>query len=371
MNLRENIIKILREEFNQSIRRRVKFGEIDKFVNRNMVSNFKKDEPIENSINSTINDVVNEVMFGVFVDDDVQFHKLWHEFKSFIRKKYTDDLRQYFERRQKEVDHGNNEMDFKYIFVKHDKPYLQGNWRGFQEGFDSFDDMITKYGGWIDVDWDEVKQKLDSIKNFPENTFTGRYNSAPLSISKVGDEGNTWGYNFSVIKSIPKENVSKVKDIQTEGLHDTSWENDKGDKITLIDLLNATGDIPVQKISVEELKPHLLSWDGNEDEIKKIERADLQYPILIFVDDDGSFISIIDGHHRAQKAVRKGLETIKAKIIPINSLPKDIRKVFSHMGRQEEMNEGELTERCWKGYTQKGMKTMFGKRYPNCVKKTK
>ena len=31
----------------------------------------------------------------------------------------------------------------------------------------------------------------------------------------------------------------------------------------------------------------------------------------------------------------------------------------------------ELTERCWKGYTQKGMKTMFGKKYPNCVKKTK
>jgi len=30
--------------------------------------------------------------------------------------------------------------------------------------------------------------------------------------------------------------------------------------------------------------------------------------------------------------------------------------------------EAEITERCWKGYTQKGMKTMFGKRYPNCVK---
>ena len=37
----------------------------------------------------------------------------------------------------------------------------------------------------------------------------------------------------------------------------------------------------------------------------------------------------------------------------------------------EEMKEGELTEKCWKGYTQKGMKTMFGKRYPNCVKKNK
>jgi|LakMenEpi03Aug12_release.lakeMendotaPanAssembly.Ray.scaffolds.fasta_scaffold445754_1 hypothetical protein len=37
----------------------------------------------------------------------------------------------------------------------------------------------------------------------------------------------------------------------------------------------------------------------------------------------------------------------------------------------DEITEGELTEKCWTGYTQKGMKTMFGKRYPNCVKKTK
>ena len=47
---------------------------------------------------------------------------------------------------------------------------------------------------------------------------------------------------------------------------------------------------------------------------------------------------------------------------------------FNHLkqpGKQEEMKEGELTEKCWSGYTQKGMKTMFGKRYPNCVKKTK
>jgi uncharacterized membrane protein (UPF0127 family) len=28
-----------------------------------------------------------------------------------------------------------------------------------------------------------------------------------------------------------------------------------------------------------------------------------------------------------------------------------------------------LGENCWKGYEKKGMKTMFGKRYPNCVKK--
>ena len=28
-----------------------------------------------------------------------------------------------------------------------------------------------------------------------------------------------------------------------------------------------------------------------------------------------------------------------------------------------------IVEKCWKGYQKKGMKTMFGKRVPNCVKK--
>lgn len=39
-----------------------------------------------------------------------------------------------------------------------------------------------------------------------------------------------------------------------------------------------------------------------------------------------------------------------------------------HLHFKHQYNEEEITERCWKGYTQKGMKTMFGKRYPNCVK---
>jgi hypothetical protein len=35
---------------------------------------------------------------------------------------------------------------------------------------------------------------------------------------------------------------------------------------------------------------------------------------------------------------------------------------------KDKLKEDILTEKCWKGYTQKGMKTMFGKKYPNCVK---
>ena len=131
-----------------------------------------------------------------------------------------------------------------------------------------------------------------------------------------------------------QEQISRIQSMMgviNEGLHDTSWENEEGDKITLLDLLDATQDIPVEEYPMEELKPHLLTWDNDDEEVKKIEKADLQYPILIFVNDEGKFLSIIDGHHRAQKAARRGLDTIKAKVIPINSLPKNIRKVFKHM----------------------------------------
>jgi hypothetical protein len=375
MSQKETIRRILREELTNPIRRRIDFSKIDSIIKKHRTGSFQKEEPTElgTAITRTIHKAMYDIMPREFEDYGDEYHKVWDEIKQYLKDKYGEELRQYFEKRRRDADEDKNPLGIKYIFVKHDKPYSNSGWRGFADGFDSFDEMITKYGDWVDVDWDEVKKKLDNINYYPESTFTNTMNSRPLKISSAGDEGNTWGYNFSIIKQIPKDNVDKVKNIQTEGLHDTSWENDKGDKITLVDLLDATKDIPIKNISVEKLKPKLLSWDGDKEEIAKIEKADLQYPILIFVDDNNRFISIIDGHHRAQKAARNDLKTIKAKIIPINTLPKDIRKVFSHMGKQEEMKEveQELVERCWKGYTQKGMKTMFGKRYPNCVKKTK
>ena len=46
-----------------------------------------------------------------------------------------------------------------------------------------------------------------------------------------------------------------------------------------------------------------------------------------------------------------------------------IKKSYLQQIILEELSH--LNEKCWPGYTQKGMKTMFGKRYPNCVKKKK
>ena len=42
-----------------------------------------------------------------------------------------------------------------------------------------------------------------------------------------------------------QENISRIKKVMglNEGLHDTSWQNEEGDKITLMDLLIATDHI--------------------------------------------------------------------------------------------------------------------------------
>ena len=43
----------------------------------------------------------------------------------------------------------------------------------------------------------------------------------------------------------------------------------------------------------------------------------------------------------------------------------------SGRNKYEQVTFQQFQEKCWPGYEKKGMKTMFGKRYPNCVKKKK
>jgi len=354
MSLKQIIRKILRESrLPINVRRRINYDEenINNLLKKFALRNLGQNKKIHITSRLTCRDVAYELLDGIQSEfGDTEFNYMENVLTDYLEEKYGEQLKEFI---KDFYDESGNELGSRYVFEKHSERH-GGN--GFSEGYETWNLLLKHYASWFpDLDWKELKMKLDNMKS-----------GGKILIKKPGDINNNMGYYFS-LQRFDDDKINKIE--QTEGLHDTSWENE-GEKITLIDLLNATDNIPVKNVSVEKLKPHLLSWNNDDEEIRKIESADLKYPILIFVEDDGEFISIIDGHHRAHKAIRKGLETIKAKIIPINILPKKIRKVFAHMGKLEQ-NKSEITEKCWKGYTQKGMKTMFGRRYPNCVKKTK
>ena len=216
METKDLIKKVLKEEISSLLRRRINFSNIENILKKIRVGVFRKDEPTENSVLATIQRALYDIMPEGFEDDDEEYFKVWDEIKQYLKDTYSDELTQYFEKRQRDAEEDTNPLGIKYVFVKHDKPYYVSGWSGFADGFKSFDEMITKYGNYVDVDWDEIKKKLDNINDYPEPTYADTMNSRPLRISSIGDEGNNWGYNFSVIKQIPKKNIDKIKGIQTE-----------------------------------------------------------------------------------------------------------------------------------------------------------
>jgi hypothetical protein len=291
--MKDLIRKILKEELTPSIKRRIDFSNIDSIIKKHRLGAFQNEEPTElgMAVARTINKTMYDIMPDGFEDDDTKYYQVWDEIKEFLNNTYSEELIQYFEKRQRDSeDEEKNEPGVMYSFVKHDKPYYANNWAGFSESFKSFNDMITKYGSWVNVDWDEVKKKLDDINEYPPSIYQDRQYSRPLAISKIGDEGNKWGYNFSVIKSIP----NNTKGFQTEETHDE-----------------------------------------------------------------------LDEYSRTLKNARKQGSGLRFPKSAIKSNPLRFRPYNREM--VDETNQ-ELTEKCWSGYTQKGMKTMFGKRYPNCVK---
>jgi len=114
----------------------------------------------------------------------------------------------------------------------------------------------------------------------------------------------------------------------TEGLEDTSWTNSDNETVTLVQMLELTKDIKTQQIDTESLKSIVLNWDGNPKENDKIEKSDIQYPVLILVNDDNSFKYILDGNHRIQKSIKNNLPTVKAKLIQFSKLPDYIKKIL-------------------------------------------
>jgi hypothetical protein len=110
---------------------------------------------------------------------------------------------------------------------------------------------------------------------------------------------------------------------------DTSWISGE-DTITLQDILELTKDIKIINFPTKKLANIVLNWDNNPEEIERISQVEVssQYPILIMVDENGKILWILDGNHRAQKALRSNSETIPAKLIKPSNLNPKSKKIF-------------------------------------------
>lgn len=111
-------------------------------------------------------------------------------------------------------------------------------------------------------------------------------------------------------------------------MDDTSWTGDNDETVTLRQILDLTKDIKVQEIETKKLKKIVLSWDGNTEEIEKIEKSDIQYPVLILSNDDDTIKYILDGNHRIQKSIKNNLPTVKVKLIKFSKLPEWVKNIL-------------------------------------------
>ncbi len=115
--------------------------------------------------------------------------------------------------------------------------------------------------------------------------------------------------------------------VKKEGLEDTSWE-DNGKKITLQQLLDVIKNYPVVQAPIEKVKKISLTLRSGGIEPDRVNNADIKYPIIIVVDDSGNYKSILDGNHRANKAIQNGSKTIPAKLVNIKKLPPEFQDVL-------------------------------------------
>ena len=115
--------------------------------------------------------------------------------------------------------------------------------------------------------------------------------------------------------------------VKKEGLEDTSWE-DNGKKITLQQLLDVIKHYPVVQAPIEKVKKISLTPRSGGIEPDRVNNADIKYPIIIVVDDSGNYKSILDGNHRANKAIQNGSKTILAKLVNIKKLPPEFQDVL-------------------------------------------
>jgi hypothetical protein len=133
---------------------------------------------------------------------------------------------------------------------------------------------------------------------------------------------------------------------------DTYWSTEDGkQKVTIKDVLEYMDDknIPTKKVSIQKIKPILIDQDYKGAAKDRVERAELKYPIIV-VKKNGKYKSILDGNHRAFKALKNKLDKIKVRELDLDAkeTPKIFKELFGYeITPLEEQNIKDYSDVNW------------------------
>ena len=434
MNLKDTIRKILKEEVElpATIRRRIKMSEdeIVNYLRKFAIKLFDPNKKIEAIVGKACTDTAYEILDSTHTHiDDETFHSLLDNLYRYLKNKYGEEIKEFI---KNFYNPNGNEKGTGYFLRKHsDKDGNSGRGGGFSHGFSTWNRLLSEYGSWFpSLDWVDIKNTLDSMPDrqqlliaTPDDKFnsTGYY----FSLVKIKEDKNL---NENVDKRLIQKVVRRLYDIE-ENIHYTAeWTLNH----TSASVLREAGvqwfvERVIDNFYIDCVSEIFERWNEDAEDgeleigidISKKDEKDLKkffevryydeiakyyndkFPENINEGPESDYVVIKITKPLSRMSAKDYYQAVplwktlqdrlfikkSGKGLSISTKNIEVLKKFKENEKEEmnkylnklkdeevtkwEQTEGELTEKCWKGYTQKGMKTMFGKRYPNCVKKTK
>jgi len=111
---------------------------------------------------------------------------------------------------------------------------------------------------------------------------------------------------------------------------DTYWQD--GDvKLTIKDVVKYLDNnkVPTKIVSINKIKPIIIDQDYKGVNKDRVQKSNLDYPIIV-VKKNGKYKSILDGNHRAFKALDTNKKTIKVREVDLDdpNIPEDYNYLF-------------------------------------------
>jgi len=193
MKTRQIIKQILAEETKLTpyIRRRffIESNELISQFKKEALRNVKSDKTYLEIITKSSMDTAYEFLTSIDEWRDLPQKEaviVLKDLSKLIYEKYGDIVNEYL---SNFFDEKNDKEDgYRYVFHKHENSNGTGN--GFADSFDTWNDLIRRFGSWFtDLNWNEIKSKLNE-----------KDGQASILIKKPGELNNNMGYYFSVRK---------------------------------------------------------------------------------------------------------------------------------------------------------------------------